>query len=145
MFIMYPKIKNQKGISIVTAIFLIVVLSLMATGMVSLLATNQQSISHEVTSAKSYMAGRTCLHWAMYQMVYNPGSLNSSNDFSVLPDTALDNSSCTVNISTIPDHDSDDGVNIVFYNINVVATHGDITSPEYSKRKMRLQYIPTGN
>lgn len=142
---MYPRIKTQQGASIVAAIFLIVVLSLLATGMVSLIATSSQSVSHEVTSSKSYFTGRTCLQWARYQMVYNPGTLSASNDFSPLPDTALDKSNCTVDITTIPDHDSNDGVNIVFYNIDVTAAFGSITDSEYSKRKMRMQYIPTGN
>lgn len=141
---MLPKYKKQTGISIVTAIFLIVIMALMGVGMVSLLATSQQSISHEITSAKSYMAGRTCLQWSMYQMIYAPGThVATSNNFNIDNSSNLYNSTCIVDIDIIPDADLSPPRH--FYNINVTASYGDITSPEYSKRKMRIQYQPLVN
>lgn len=142
---MFPRYKRQKGVSIVAAIFLIVILALMGAGMVSLLATSQQSINHEITSAKSYMAGRTCLQWSMYQMIYSPGTHNGTiNNFNVNTSSNLYNSTCIVDINLIPDADNNNPP-LNFYNINVTASYGDITSPDYSKRKMRVQYQPLGN
>ena len=146
---MFPKHKKQTGISIVTALFLIVIMALMGVGMVSLLATSQQSISHEITSARSYMAARTCLQWSMYQMIYDPGTphVATSNNFNIDTTSNLYNSTCIVNIDAILDTE-DNGINnpaLNFYNINVTASYGDITSPEYSKRSMRMQYQPLGN
>lgn len=142
---MYPELKKQSGASIVAAIFLIVILALMAAGMVSLLATSQQSISQEVTSAKSYMAGRSCLHWAMYQLVYFENGAITTDPAGVYNTTFNDvssnlyNSKCETTIeliSTIPDNPNDRK----FYNINVIAEYGNTSSPEYSKRSMQLQY-----
>lgn len=117
----------------------------MGAGMVSLLATSQQSINHEITSAKSYMAGRTCLQWSMYQMIYSPGTHNGTiNNFNVNTSSNLYNSTCIVDIDLIPDADNNNPP-LNFYNINVTASYGDITSPDYSKRKMRVQYQPLGN
>lgn len=117
----------------------------MGAGMVSLLATSQQSINHEITSAKSYMAGRTCLQWSMYQMIYSPGTHNGTiNNFNVNTSSNLYNSTCIVDINLIPDADNNNPP-LNFYNINVTASYGDITSPDYSKRKMRVQYQPLGN
>jgi len=142
---MFPKHKKQTGISIITAIFLIMIMSLMGVGMVSLLTTSQQSISHEITSAKSYMAGRTCLQWSMYQMVYNPQEhINTINNFNIDTGSSLYNSTCEVDIDHILDADNNNPP-LNFYNINVTASYGDITSPEYSKRNMRMQYQPLGN
>ena len=135
MSITHHNLKKQKGVSIVTAIFLIIVLALMGVGMVSLLSTSQQSISQEITSAKAYMAGRSCLQWGMYQAVYSatPGTYTSTFNNSA---TGLFNTNCTTVISSV----SADG--LTFYNINATATYSNNTNPEFSQREMRLQFQP---
>lgn len=140
---MCPNIKKQRGVSIIAAIFLIVILSLMGAGMVSLLSTSHQTISQELTSARAYMAGRSCLHWGMYQAVYSPPTTTVSyNKTFDNTNSFLAKAHCTVSIDIIPDHDFNDGRTLIFYNINVIAEYGDITSPEYSKRTLRIQFIP---
>lgn len=129
------KIKRQSGISIITAIFLVIVLALMGAGMVSLLTTSQQSISQEITSAKAYMAGRSCLQWGMYQSVY--ASANGSYNISFNNTNSwLYNSKCKNTISTVVS----DG--LTFYNIKAIASFGSASDPEYSQRTMRLQFQP---
>jgi len=135
MSITHRNIKKQSGVSIVTAIFLIIVLALMGAGMVSLLSTSQQSISQEITSAKSYMAGRSCLQWGMYQAVYSATTGTHTNTFNNA-NSSLFNSQCSVTIDTI----NSDG--LIFYNLNTTANFGNITDPEYSQRSMQLQLQP---
>jgi len=128
-------IKKQSGISIVTAIFLVVILALMGTGMVSLLSTSQQSISQEITSAKAYMAGRSCLQWGMYQAVYAATTGTHTNTFNDV-NSSLFNSQCSTEINTIT------ADSLIFYNITATANFGINTDPEYSQRTMRLQFQP---
>ncbi|MFK5915317.1 MAG: hypothetical protein QM484_13180 [Woeseiaceae bacterium] len=128
-------IKKQSGVSIVTAIFLVVVLALMGAGMVSLLSTSQQSISQEITSAKTYMAGRSCLQWGMYQAVYNATTGTHTNTFNNV-NSSLFNSQCSTTIDTIT------ADSLIFYNITAIANFGAVTDPEYSQRTMRLQFQP---
>ena len=134
MFTIHHNIKKQSGVSVVTAIFLVVVLALMGVGMVSLMSTSQQSISQEITSAKAYMAGRSCLQWGMYQAVYTGNTGSHTNTFS--NNTSLNNTTCTILLTTI----ITDG--LTFYNINAIATFGVNTDPEFSQREMRLQFQP---
>ena len=134
MSIIRHNIKKQAGISIVTAIFLVVVLALMGAGMVSLLSTSQQSISQEITSAKAYVAGRSCLQWGMYQAVYTGNTDTHTNTFT--DNTGLFNTKCTTTLTNIS---SDE---LTFYNITAVASFGINTDPEYSERSMRLQFQP---
>lgn len=129
----HPNIKKQTGVSIVTAIFLIVVLALMGTGMVSLLSTSQQSISQEITSAKTYMAARSCLQWGMYQTAYTGNTGTHTNTFNA---NGLINTVCTTNLDSI----QTDG--LTFYNINAMAEYGAVADPEYSQRTLRLQFQP---
>jgi len=132
-FIMPHNIKRQSGVSVVTAIFLVVILSLMGIGMVSLLTTSQQSVSQEITSAKAYMAARSCLQWGMYQTVYTANTGTHSNTFN---GNGLFNTSCTTTLRSI----NSDG--LTFYNISAGAEFGGINTPEYSQRQLRLQFQP---
>ena len=129
----HPNIKKQNGVSIVTAIFLIVVLALMGTGMVNLLSTSQQSISQEITSAKAYMAARSCLQWGMYQAAYTGNTETHTNTFNA---NGLFNTICITSLDSI----QTDG--LTFYNINAMAEYGAATDPEYSQRTLRLQFQP---
>ena len=135
MSTIHRNIKKQSGVSVVTAIFLVIVLALMGAGMVSLLTTSQQSIGHEITSAKAYMSGRSCLQWGMYQSIYSSASGSHTNTFNNNA-SGLFNSKCDTTISTI----TNDG--LTFYNINTVATFGSSADPEFSQRTMRLQFQP---
>lgn len=127
---------KQSGVSVVTAIFLVVVLALMGAGMVSLLTTSQQSTSQEYTSAKTYMAGRSCLQWAMYQAIYSAAAGNYTNTFNDA-NANLFNTQCNTTDINIINSDS-----LVFFNIESTSEFGAAQDPEYSQRNLRLQFQP---
>lgn len=129
-------IKYQSGVSIVTAIFLVVILALMGAGMVNLLTTSQQSISQEISSAKAYMSGRSCLQWGMYQAIYDADPWLSNPIIITFANGNLENTQCSSNINVI----NSDG--LTFFDIDANASFGAITEPEYSERTMRLQFQP---
>lgn len=131
----HHKIKTQTGVSIVTAIFLVVVLALMGAGMVSILTTSKQSISQEYTSAKAYMAAHTCLQWGMYQTVFATPNGSYTTNFTD-PNSSLFKTSCSTTINNT----TADG--LTFFNINTTANFGGTTDPEFSQRQMRLQFQP---
>lgn len=136
MFTTHHKLKSQSGVSVVTAIFLIVVLTLMGIGMVSILTTSQQSISQEITSAKAYMAGRSCLQWGMYQSIYDADPwLNNPNTIT-FNNGGLVNTQCNTTIDTI----TADG--LTFFNIDTTATYGTAINPEFSQRQMQMRFQP---
>ena len=128
-------IKKQSGVSVVTAIFLVVILALMGAGMVSILTTSQQSISQEITSAKAYMAGRSCLQWGMYQAVFDADPWTNDPYTVNFNNAGLINTRC---INTRFEVITNDGLR--FFNITTTATFGNINDPEFSQRTMRLQF-----
>ena len=135
MSITRRNIKKQSGVSVVTAIFLVVVLALMGVGMVGLISTSQQSISQEFTSAKAYMAGRSCLQWSMYQAVYSGTTGNNTINFNDAS-SGLINTRCVAAIDTVVN----DG--LTFFNITATATIGNAQDPEYSRRQLQMQFQP---
>ncbi len=127
--------RKQLGVSIVTALFLIIVLALMGAGMVSLLSTSQQSVSQEITSTKTYMAGRSCLQWGMYQSVYASAAGSNTLTFND-QNSGLYKTRCTITVNSL----TSDG--LTFHNIDAQAEYETTSSPEYSQREMRLQFQP---
>lgn len=64
----------QKGFSIVTAIFLLVVLSFLGVAMVTFSTTQHQSSAMDVMGSRAYQAARAGIDWAAYQVVISPAS-----------------------------------------------------------------------
>ncbi|GAB4116773.1 MAG: hypothetical protein Fur0026_04300 [Sideroxydans sp.] len=64
----------QKGFSIVTAIFLLVVLAFLGIAMVSFSTSQHQSEAMDVMGARAYQAARAGIEWAAYQITLSPVS-----------------------------------------------------------------------
>lgn len=60
--------KLQKGFSLVTAIFLLVVLGTLGTMMVTFFAAQQQSSALDVMGTRAYQAARAGIEWSAYQL-----------------------------------------------------------------------------
>jgi len=126
------RIRAQSGFAIAAAIFLIVVLALLAAGMVQIASTSHSSLSQEYTSARAYLAARSGLQWGMYQAIYG-GNGNATITFS---SGALADTQAGVNSSnTTIDGDT-------FYIIDVNGSYGSNNDAEYSRRRLRLRFNP---
>lgn len=67
--------KLQKGFSLVTAIFLLVVLGTLGTMMVTFFVAQQQSSALDVMGSRAYQAARAGVEWAAYNVAQQaPGS-----------------------------------------------------------------------
>lgn len=65
---------QQRGFSIVTAIFLLVVLSFLGVAMVSFSTTQNQGAALDVMGARGYQAARAGIEWAAHQVSISPAS-----------------------------------------------------------------------
>ena len=77
------KRRGQSGFSIVSAIFILVVLAALGAFMVTISTTQQISSALDVQGARAYQAARAGVEWGIYKV-------NSTNSFS--PNPALANS-----------------------------------------------------
>lgn len=64
--------KLQKGFSLVTAIFLLVVLGALGTMMVTFFVAQQQSSALDVMGSRAYQASRAGIEWAAYNVASQP-------------------------------------------------------------------------
>lgn len=79
----------QQGFSLVTAIFLVVVLSLLGSMMVTFFTVQQQSAALDVLGARAYQASRAGIEWGMFEVqqsgVAGPAFVNACQAGGALP------------------------------------------------------------
>ena len=64
--------KLQRGFSLVTAIFLLVVLGGLGTMMVTFFVAQQQSSTQDMLGSRAYQASRAGIEWAAYNVASQP-------------------------------------------------------------------------
>lgn len=67
--------KLQQGFSIITAIFLLVVLSFLGIAMVSFSTSQHQSSAMDVMGSRAYQAARSGIEWANYHVASSPAGV----------------------------------------------------------------------
>ena len=132
MFTMSLKHK-QNGVTLVGALFIIVIMALLGTGLLQLTTTSQQSIGQEITSIKSYFASQSALQWSMYQSVYSGTASDGTYPIS-FTSSGLTNTtaSTTIQASTF------DGNN--YYDITATGQYGNSSVREFSQRTLQLRF-----
>lgn len=65
------RVRRSRGVSIVTAIFLLVVLSGIGAAVVTLSTAQHTSASYDVLGARAYEAARSGVDFAMYELAIN--------------------------------------------------------------------------
>lgn len=125
----------QRGFSLVTAIFLLVVIAALGAFAVTLSTTQQQSSALDVLGSRAYQAARAGIEWGAYQVLQN-NSCVASQPLAVLPGT-LANFNVTVDcVNTASTTEA--GVPVKIYNLTSTAKQGTSPSPDYVERQMTV-------
>jgi MSHA biogenesis protein MshP len=67
-------VKNlQRGFSLISAIFLLVVLSALGAAMVSFSSSQNQSLAMDVMGSRALQAANAGIEWAAYNIISSPG------------------------------------------------------------------------
>ena len=129
----------QRGFSLISAIFLLVVIAALGTFAVTLSTTQQQSASLDVMSARAYQAARAGIEWGAYQALRNGSCVANTPNVAGLPGT-LSGFSVTVGcVSTAyADTGAANGVNVTVWNITSTATQGAVGTPNYVERQLNV-------
>ena len=126
-------INKQRGFSIAAAIFLVVVMALLATAMVQILTTSHLGLSQEMTASKAYLAGRSGVQWGMYQAVYASATGTHVVTFN---NSGLNGTQASVTLtSSLVETET-------FYTLDASGSFGANTDPEYSQRSLQLRFKP---
>lgn len=102
--VVIPRLQRMQGVSLVTAIFLLVVLSGLAVAMVTLSTTAHTSSMLDVQGTRAYLAARAGAEWGVYQVTRANGACTvlpgpaatSTSSFALPADGSLAGMTVTV-------------------------------------------------
>lgn len=124
---------SSKGFSLVSAIFLLVVIAALGTFAVTLSTTQQQSAALDVLGARAYQAARAGIDWGAYQ-VLQASSCQPATPLT-LPGTLT---GFNVNVQCTSAAHSEAAATITIYQLTSTATQGTVATPDYVERQMTV-------
>lgn len=143
------KHKIQKGFSLVTAIFLLVVLGGLGAMMVTFFAAQQQSSALDVLGSRAYHAARSGIEWGAYQVLRDSGGAFATNCRAGAANQSLTGTLagtlsgftldvvCNANPPYI-----EDGVALTVYQLTSTASQGAAASPDRVERQISVTIAP---
>lgn len=134
----------QRGFSLITAIFLLVVLASLGAVMMTFFTAQQQSSALDVLGARAYQASRAGIEWGAFQVIQSgvaggafagacqPGPVSSS--------VALTNTLAGFNVNVLCGSAaaSEAGATVTIYQITSTAKQGAVATPDYVERQMTV-------
>jgi len=128
---------KQRGVALVSAIFLLVVLAALGAYMVTVSGVQQTTVSRGLLNARVYYAARAGLEWGIHRAVappsYGGGQCSASNPSFTIDGAGLSDIQLAVNCSSneyIP------GTDTRIYTITSTASHSTAGTVDYAERKL---------
>ncbi|WP_435627490.1 pilus assembly PilX family protein [Candidatus Ferrigenium straubiae] len=135
----------QRGFSLVTAIFLLVVIAALGVFAVTLSTTQQQSAALDVMGTRAYHAARAGIEWGAYQVLPNSAVAGgfaatcrggaASQVIAPLPNTLA---GFNVNVQCVSSPHSEASATVTIYQLTSTATQGAVAMPDYVERQMTV-------
>lgn len=130
-------IRKQSGFSLITAIFLLVVLATLMGYMVNLRVVQQSTVVMSVQGARALQAARSGLEYGVYQALAG----SCTNEIVSFSAAALQ--PFTVNITCVESTHKENTTSVNFYELTSTATSGSYSSgpnanPDYVSRRIRM-------
>ncbi len=133
--------KKQKGFSIVSAIFLLVVLAFLGTAMVTFSTNQQQSAAMDVMGSRAYQAARAGIEWGAYQLLRN-GACVASTPLPALAGTLSGFTvtvTCSIGAAGAASEVSAATGTVTVYDLASTATQGGAPGqPDYVERVVQV-------
>ncbi len=133
--------KVQRGFSLVSAIFVLVVLAALGAAMVTFSTSQSQSLAMDVLGSRAYQAANAGVEWAAYNIATNPGTAGATS-FGPTAGNALGGNlaSFDVSVSYTAVAHSDAAIagamvgNVWSYDITASAVYGTAGTAAYVER-----------
>jgi MSHA biogenesis protein MshP len=118
--------KRQQGFSIVSAIFLLVVLAFLGTAMVTFSTNQQQSAAMDVLGSRAYQAARAGIEWGAYQTLIGGTCPTATLPAGTLAGTLNGFSVAVSCATTVHSEVRATGGTVNVYNLSSIATQGTV-------------------
>jgi MSHA biogenesis protein MshP len=132
--------KIQQGFSIITAIFLLVVLAFLGVAMVTFSTTQHQTVAMDVMGSRAYQAARAGVDWGAYQVLRNGGGCAATTTLpagTLLGTLSQFNVSVTCGSVAASEVTATSGT-VTVYSLSSTATFGTLGQPSYVERQIQI-------
>lgn len=128
---------SQRGFSLISAIFLLVILTALGVFMLSMSTMQQTTSTQDMQGSKAYQAAKTGIEWGAYQIL-TPAAFFACPGPTVLPALggALAGFTVTVVCSSGASDFVEGGNTVRIYQLTSTATFGTLPSPNFISRSM---------
>lgn len=132
-----PASGRQTGFSIISAIFLLVVLSALAAFIVNISSGQHVSAAADVKGAQAYQAARAGIEWAAYQVLDPNSAATSATPVACPAATAFSPfTGFSVSVTCVSSTHAENGNNISVYKFSSAATSGTAGTIDYVQRQV---------
>ncbi|MBI5626897.1 MAG: hypothetical protein HY935_06860 [Nitrosomonadales bacterium] len=136
----------QRGFSLVSAIFLLVVIAALGTFAVTLSTTQQQSAALDVMGARAYQAARAGIEWGEYQILQNAGAgfelacnpAGAGGTATQVVALAGMLANFTVTVDCTSTVATEAVTTVTMYQLTSTATQGAVATPDRVERQMTV-------
>ncbi len=133
--------KPQQGFSLVSAIFLLVVIAALGAFSVTLSTGQHQGLAMDVMGGRAYQAARAGVEWGAYQVIRNPAGISCAlgGASNPVPAGAGTLAGFTVDASCWSYAPVSEAANTVtMYRLQATATQGSTGTQGYVERQMTV-------
>lgn len=127
---------SQSGVSVITAVFIMLLLGVISALMVNLMTTAHRTSAQDVEGSRAYFAARAGVEWGMAQLDPNADNVAVPACFADTPLTQIPGFTVTVKCSRNTYGEA--GRNIGVYEITATAGNGAAAPPEAVERQISV-------
>jgi MSHA biogenesis protein MshP len=139
------RLMRQRGFTLVSAIFLLVVIAALGTFAVTISTTQHQTSTLDIQGARAYQAARAGVEWGIFQVLRNPAGITCSTAGSAnvvtMPAAAATLTPFTVNVQCVqfaPVVEGNDGP-VTMHQLTSTASNGlAVGSANYVERQISV-------
>lgn len=133
------------GFVLVSALFLLVVLALLGTYMLSQFGVQQSTVNNSLLATRAYNGARTGLDWAIHRALYNTAAVCGLDPVAVttsfpLSGLGMDGMLATVGCRYTQHNENTGAGEVTPFNVYVItstASHGNPGDMEYAERRLQ--------
>jgi len=139
---------RQKGFSLVSAIFIVVVLAALGSYMVTIGGANRATTTAALQGARAYQAARTGIDWAVYTITSVPQATARTNCTNIIDSASFDLTATGLNGFSVSldcaftEHSQQGMNNITVYRLTAVANSGTYGDSEFVQRRISATISP---
>lgn len=142
--------RRSRGVGLVTAIFLLVVIGALSVAMVTIFTSQQTSSTLDIQGARAYQAARAGIEWGLFRLRHGDNCA-AETSFALPDDSSLRDFVVTVRCDKIEGPTTDDGDDAMLDRRRITATScnlqpsngscpNPVNNPDYVQRVMEVQF-----